>query len=132
MTSLFSPWWHHINSRLWNSSAFQQSPDSWHSPQYSFFLEMKPTGGLVACLKNSTTCDRQLITLALQPVELLKFNKQWNYSIIYSNYWHRISQRYWQHTLLLVSSIIEASGLSHVASCHKVYIWKSKFHSVWL
>ena len=34
--------------------------------------------------------------------------------------------------LLLVSSIIEASGLSHVASCHKVYIWKSKFHSVWL
>ena len=32
-----------------------------------------------------------------------------------------------------VSSIIEASGLSHVASCHKVYYFrKSKFHSVWL
>ena len=35
--------------------------------------------------------------------------------------------------LLLSSSIIEASGLSHVASCHNGDCFrKSKFHSVWL
>ena len=35
--------------------------------------------------------------------------------------------------LLLLSNIIEASGLSYVASCLKgVYIRKGKFHSVWL
>ena len=32
-----------------------------------------------------------------------------------------------------VSVFIEASGLSHVASCHKAVCFrKSKFHSVWL